>query len=454
MVRNVNRRIVLFALALALAGLTLVWAGSVAWMTAGQLGGQLSEEQVQSFRIGDEFNADLRHLQSLLVRCEIQRDDESVRQFETAQRRLDQWLEDQKARIRRPVERELLNRIDGVYDRYAVEARALIAQIQANAPRDVIAPFRLRVDGSLKELGELDSSLLAAHQHALEQGVNASRSRLRLIQWIVLSSLAAIILLVTSLAVFVWRDLIEPLRLKLVESQDLITQQEKLASLGVLAAGVAHEIRNPLTAIKARLYTQQKSLAPGSPAAEHAAVISREINRLELIVRGFLDFARPAPPNPESLEAQAFLAEVRDLLAPAWEKDGIQVRVEPGPPVAFEADRAQLKQVLINLVRNAAEAGGPGSTVGLRARASQARLRGVHLPVVVLEVVDHGPGIPPEARDRLFDPFFTTKEDGTGLGLSIAARIVEKHGGALEYQSEPGTGTTFGVVLPRPPKAP
>ncbi|KAB2660850.1 MAG: hypothetical protein DVB31_13330, partial [Verrucomicrobia bacterium] len=347
MAKNVNRRITLFALALVIAAATLLWAGVVAWMTAGQLGGQLSEEQVQSFSIGDEFNADLRHLQSLLVRCEIQRDGESVRLFETAQTRLDQWLAVQEARIRRPVERELLNRIDRVYDRYAIEARALIGQIQTNAPHDRIAPFRLRVDESLKELGELDSDLLAAHEQALEQAVNASRARLKLIQWIVLGALAAIIVLVALLAVFVWRDLIEPLRLRLVESQDLIARQEKLASLGVLAAGVAHEIRNPLTAIKARLYTQQKSLPAGSAAAEHAAVISREINRLERIVRGFLDFARPADPNPEPLGAHAVLAEVRDLLAPAWEKDGVVLRVKPGDDVRFEADRAQLKQVLI-----------------------------------------------------------------------------------------------------------
>ena len=118
--------------------------------------------------------------------------------------------------------------------------------------------------------------------------------------------------------------------------------------------------------------------------------------------------------------------------------------------IRFEADRAQLKQVLINLVRNAVEAGGPGSTVVLRARTGQARLRGIPMAVVVLEVVDRGAGIPAEARERLFDPFFTTKEDGTGLGLSIAARIVEKHGGALEYQTDPDRGSTFGVVLPRP----
>ncbi len=448
MLLNVNRRITVFALALAAAGATLVWAGGIAWLTARQLGGQLSEEQVQSFKIGDEFNADLRQVQSLMVRCEIQRDAEPVRQFETAQRRLDEWLAEQEKRISRPLERQLLNEIDAVYDRYSSEAHRLIDQIGTNASATEIAPYRLKVDESMKELGELDSRLLAAHEQALVDAVDASRARMRLLQWIILGSLFSIITLVTFLAVLVWRDLIQPLRLQLVESQDLISQQEKLASLGVLAAGVAHEIRNPLTAIKARLYTQQKALASGSTAAEHSLIISREIDRLEQIVRGFLDFARPAEPSPEPLEAQAFLREVRDLLAPAWEVDGVRIEVESDAPIPFDGDRAQLKQVLINLVRNAVEAAGPRTIVRLRARTAQARLRGVLVPVVILEVIDQGPGIPPEARDRLFDPFFTTKEDGTGLGLSIAARIVEKHGGALEYQTDPGVGTTFGVVLP------
>ena len=452
MFRNVNQRITVFALALAAAGATLVWAGAVAWLTARQLGGQISEEQIQSFKIGDEFNADLRHLQSLMVRCEIQPDAEPVRLFETAQRRVDEWLAEQERRLRRPVERELLNEIDRVYDRYSLEAHGFIDQIRSNATSLSIAPYRLKVDESVRELGELDSRLLAAHEQALEDAVNASRARLHLLQWIILGSLLAIILLVAFLAVLVWRDLIQPLRLQLVESQDLISQQEKLASLGVLAAGVAHEIRNPLTAIKARLYTQLKSLPPESIAAGHSEVISREINRLEQIVRGFLDFARPAEPIPEPLEAQAFLTEIRDLLLPAWERDGIRIDVDPQQPIRFNGDRAQLKQVLINLVRNAVEAAGPQTTVHLRARTSQTRLRGVLVPVVILEVIDQGPGILAEARERLFDPFFTTKEDGTGLGLSIAVRIIEKHGGALEYQTNPGLGTVFGVVLPRPPK--
>jgi signal transduction histidine kinase len=108
-----------------------------------------------------------------------------------------------------------------------------------------------------------------------------------------------------------------------------------------------------------------------------------------------------------------------------------------------------LKQVLINLVRNAGEAIDGGGKVTLRTRIAHADLGGRDTAVVILEVADTGQGISPEAMKHLFDPFFSTKDTGTGLGLPIAARIVEKHGGILQYQTRPGYGTTFGVVLPR-----
>jgi signal transduction histidine kinase len=115
----------------------------------------------------------------------------------------------------------------------------------------------------------------------------------------------------------------------------------------------------------------------------------------------------------------------------------------------IRADSGHLKQVLINLVGNAAEAIDGQGTVTLRARAGRAALGGRETDAVILEVADTGKGIPPEVEKRLFDPFFSTKETGTGLGLPIAARIVERHGGVLQYQTRPGHGTTFGVVLPR-----
>jgi len=239
------------------------------------------------------------------------------------------------------------------------------------------------------------------------------------------------------------------LQIKLVESQTLLERQEKLASLGVLAAGVAHEIRNPLTAIKAWLFMHQRKLRADTPEHADAQIIANELERLERIVKDFLLFARPSEPEWEVVSADRPLREVHDLLAPQLEKSGLQLWLEEPPRAWVRIDPHQIKQVLINLVQNAADAIGQQGTVTLRARLDRKRLAGREADVVVLEVADTGKGIPPEAEKRLFDPFFTTKESGTGLGLPIAARIVEKHGGVLQYQTQVNRGTTFGIVLPR-----
>jgi two-component system NtrC family sensor kinase len=165
-------------------------------------------------------------------------------------------------------------------------------------------------------------------------------------------------------------------------------------------------------------------------------------------VNEFLQFARPADPELATIPADQPLAEVQALLTAQLAKDGIQLVREAAVPMRVKVDSAQIKQVLINLVQNAADSMDGGGTITLRARHDRKRLSNGEADVVILEVVDTGKGIPPEVEGRLFDPFFTTKDSGTGLGLSIAARIVERQGGSLQYQTRMNRGTTFGIVLP------
>ena len=234
-----------------------------------------------------------------------------------------------------------------------------------------------------------------------------------------------------------------------LQAERLLERQEKLATLGTLTAGIAHEIRNPLTSVKARLYTLEKHLESPPLARKDMDIISAEISRLERIVTDALSFARPADPKLDTIAAATLLREVRGLMSTTLESRKVQLVIEPDSDLLIRADSGHLKQVLINLVRNAADAIDGAGMVTLCARAVRAPLGGVETDAVILEVSDTGQGIPPEAEKRLFDPFFTTKATGTGLGLPIAARIVERHGGKIEYQTRPGHGTTFGVVLPR-----
>jgi len=294
--------------------------------------------------------------------------------------------------------------------------------------------------------------LAHARHEALNRFVASMQHSLTLLQAVVFAALLTLVLLAAWAAIFVYREMIAPLRVELIESQALAARREKLASLGVLAAGVAHEIRNPLTAIKARLFTQQKALTVGSREYTDAEFIGHEIDRLEKIVSDFLRFARPADPERVPFSAADLLREVRELMAPQLREASIELVVERAVETNVVADPGQIKQVLINLVHNAAEALAEGGTIKLRAIEDRIALGGRTREAVILEVEDDGPGIPAEVQERLFDPFFTTKPSGTGLGLSIAARIMQKHDGALRFQTTANRGTTFGIVLPLKPE--
>jgi signal transduction histidine kinase len=154
-------------------------------------------------------------------------------------------------------------------------------------------------------------------------------------------SLVLLLGLAAALVALVYRGMIAPLRHQLTESHAIIARQEKLASLGVLAAGVAHEIRNPLTAIKFRLFSLKKAVPATETAQEDAAMISNEINRLEKIVQDFLRFARPAEPELVTIPAPRLLQEVRELLQPQLEKDAIQIELAAGRPPGCAPTRSR-----------------------------------------------------------------------------------------------------------------
>ncbi|MGH7994399.1 MAG: sensor histidine kinase, partial [Limisphaerales bacterium] len=178
-------------------------------------------------------------------------------------------------------------------------------------------------------------------------------------------------------------------------------------------------------------------------------LIAGEIDRLERIVKDFLLFARPSDPELVAVSAEQSLREVQTLMGPELKKSRIELVLDSAAPAQIRIDPGQIRQVLINLIQNAADSIGKNGTITLRARLDEKRLSDRPIDVVILEVSDTGKGIPPEVGKRLFDPFFTTKDSGTGLGLPIAARIVEKHQGALQYQTHASRGTTFGIILPR-----
>ncbi len=450
MTRLIKLRIALFAA--AVAGLTLVtgWVAQTSWKRVETLQEKLTREQFESYKTADLFRFSLQTVNNDLYLYLIHQDTNDLARFLSGRKKLDEWI-DAQTNLTRPAESNLLSQINVAFDDYFAAATNLEARVAAvNSPRSALGALG-QVTGQTTNLLHLADKLLAAHHQAMGRLLEDSRRSLTSLRATMFGASLGLLVLGALLAGMVYRDMIAPLQRKLVESRAIIERQEKLASLGVLAAGVAHEIRNPLTSIKARLYTQQKALRPGSPEHEDAVTMGNEISRLERIVRDVLQFARPDEPQLAVVAAAVPLGEIRNQMAPQLDKHRIKLALEPVAPMRIRIDPAQMKQVLINLIQNAAESMDAGGVVTLRARRATERLGGVPTPAVVLEVQDTGKGIAPDIRERLFDPFFTTKETGTGLGLSIAARIVEKHGGILGFQTQVNHGTTFGIVLPEVP---
>ena len=227
--------------------------------------------------------------------------------------------------------------------------------------------------------------------------------------------------------------------------QQQIERTERLAAIGRLAAGVAHEIRNPLAAISGsiELLSNGALSTIDDESRELMEIVTREVDRLNRLITDLLDFARPRPPASSALEVSATLGEILRVvendrrLNPMANRFQLQIP----QPVWLEADPAQLRQVVLNLLINAADATPDGEPVELWAGADGQRVR--------IEIRDRGPGIPPDVKARIFEPFFTTKKGGTGLGLATVHRIVEEHQGSIEVDDRPGGGTVFTVWMPR-----
>jgi signal transduction histidine kinase len=251
----------------------------------------------------------------------------------------------------------------------------------------------------------------------------------------------------------------------LSQVQSTIRYSRKLAALGRLSAGVAHEVKNPLNAmmIHLELLRQQFAARRGSPrlvaagasvaavapppldqseALEHVDVIANEIRRLDEVVQGFLKFTRPEDLKLQPVSLRALFDEVIPIVSPEADRAGVQLVVECDGVPDVNGDLAMLRQAFLNLALNACQAMPAGGTLRVHCEPVRGRR-------VAVSVADTGVGIRPEHLQRIFDLYFTTKERGSGIGLSMVYRTVQMHDGEIEVESTPGGGTTFRVLLPQ-----
>jgi signal transduction histidine kinase len=251
--------------------------------------------------------------------------------------------------------------------------------------------------------------------------------------------------------------------------QSTLRYSRKLAALGRLSAGVAHEVKNPLNAMMIHLeLLRQQFAAPASAfarnaaraavgsgtavagdpppanaaALEHVDVIAGEIRRLDEVVQGFLKFSRPEDLKLQPVQVSSLFGEVIPIVQPEAERSGVQLVVDCDHAPEVNGDPAMLRQAFLNLALNACQAMPQGGTLRITCESLRGRR-------VAISVADTGVGIKPEHLKRIFDLYFTTKPEGSGIGLSMVYRTVQMHDGEIEVQSTPGKGTTFRVVLPQ-----
>ena len=228
-------------------------------------------------------------------------------------------------------------------------------------------------------------------------------------------------------------------RLKRLEKE--VTKHERLVALGKMAAGVAHEIRNPLSSIKGfatMLGAAARECGEGDRAAR---LLIEEVERLDRSITEMLNYSRPLPLRRQPARLDRLVADSLELIRPDAEETGVTVCCEMAASREVLIDEDRIKQVLLNLYLNALQAMSAGGTLTVSCREADGGM-------VEVAVCDTGCGIDPEHLERIFDPYFTTKADGTGLGLALAYKIIDEHGGSIHFESRPGAGTCVFIRLP------
>ena len=249
---------------------------------------------------------------------------------------------------------------------------------------------------------------------------------------------AALVIVATILAQFWFRRY----RLSRQQLQEAMARKEKLLALGHLAAGVAHEIRNPLSSIKGLAKYFAERTPPGGEAQELALVMAKEADRLNRVVSELLELVRPAHLNYQPVDINALIHHSLRLVSQDAQSRGIALQFTPRPELtSIKADPDRLNQVLLNLYLNAMQAIGRGGVIHVSAsEADRQRVK--------IVVKDSGKGMSDEELQAIFTPYFTTKADGTGLGLAVVQNIIEQHGGTIRAESQPGAGAIFTLWLP------
>lgn len=448
---HLRRNIWLSVSGVALVLIVLILLSAfTAWVTSAEIRNRHNRYPRQNDNFPDNAQSVVLQLNSLLLVLEIHpelRDSVQARFYELAGD-LDDEFTTQENSIQSTSARNALFQITVDFKEY-LEAARLYLEMPGNTLLlgERLGGLHVVYQKAEHLLLSLERLGVARNEHLAAILGDYGFAHQRLV-WLVfvLASLSSI--LVGGFSVIYLLNRVGRLRLEMSQLKLARQKQEKLASLGILATGVAHEIRNPLTAIKARLFALERKITPHSEASEQTREIGNEINRLENIVKEVLLFARPAKPVTSDFELGPLLEAVGGLMKNELDPRKIQLKVSPPLDLRAKGDQEQIKQILINLIHNAADVSKPEDTITLATRRLIAGSNDVAASKVAIDVIDQGPGISSADAKKIFSPFFTTKPQGTGLGLSISKKLAKIQKGDLKFKTQIDQGSTFTLILP------
>lgn len=474
---------------IALSLLTLVGiavAGGIATVVSvSRINAQVAaavNELATASSLSQKLQTSLSMQKGLLAHHMLDADPVWAQELDLQHREFERWLRKARELAREDADRAVLNDIESSYLRYSYARERAVERSGAGADSEgsglgseIQAQFSA-ILGLCELYGEMQT-------RKMEDGRSQILNRVRFIKVLALLTIGGVALLGVILYYILMDRVLKPLRRMalatgpgqpqapvvdevkalslrvqslmqdvdqtqsaLQQSREHLLQAEKLASVGKLAAGVAHSIRNPLTSVKMRLFSMERTLELSPAQREDIEVISEEIRHIDTIVRNFLEYSRPPKLKLQNISPSDVVDAAIQLLRHRIESYGVEVEVYRQRSLPeVEGDPEQLKEVLVNLMVNACEAMPDGGKITIREEEGRSEPMG---RVAVVRVSDTGPGVPEAIKERVFQPFFSTKEEGTGLGLSIAERIIHDHKGCLNLRSREGKGATFIITLP------
>ncbi|HWH72429.1 MAG TPA: histidine kinase dimerization/phospho-acceptor domain-containing protein, partial [Candidatus Sulfotelmatobacter sp.] len=387
LVLPVKMRLFGFMLVVVCGTLLMAWLTRTTWNQLDRLQKEHAAVKSESFYLGVTLRSAIRSLNSKLLQFGLTHEPAVRDAFSQEAKDLRAWMETNRVHLTEVVDLRLLRRVglsrdlemlqkaETSYEQYLAQSAKILAEGKPPADLDTFEEIYAQVQRASRDLLQYCDELVAVQGKGFSEFLTETQRTLINHQRLLKLSSALILALAGTLAVLVYRGMIAPLRLGLTQSKTIIERQEKLASLGVLASGVAHEIRNPLTAIKIRLFSLKKAI-PAVATNEDATVIADEINRLERIVKDFLQFARPSEPELTKVSAGQLLQDVAMFLKESLGRSAIDLQAEAEGSAWVYVDAQQIKQVMINLIQNAAEAIGRNGQISLGLRRTGAELEG------------------------------------------------------------------------------